>query len=157
MWHPGALSSLLVTSNRYSRVHCLGRCWCHGFPIVEGGTETLKKTTKRGLVLEGRYDKLIHVYRFPWNLKGFPLLNATFLAEVVWGRYNLTRFFFFMLDMFTANPSGWKNSLKHFDRQCNMVDGQSCLYSSPKPLLGFTFSTYPHLAVLDPEKKITEH
>ena len=94
MWHPGALSSLLVTSNRYSRVHCLGRCWCHGFPIVEGGTETLKKTTKRGLVLEGRYDKLIHVYRFPWNLKGFPLLNATFLAEVVWGRYNLTRFFF---------------------------------------------------------------
>ncbi len=35
---------------------------------------------------------IFHQPRFPWN-KGMSLLNHHFGAQVVWGRYNLTRWF----------------------------------------------------------------
>ena len=34
---------------------------------------------------------IFHLSRFPWNLRGFPLLNHHLGAQVVWDRYNLTR------------------------------------------------------------------
>ena len=38
-----------------------------------------------------KWNNISPTDRFPWNFRGFPLLNHHLGAQVVWGRYNLTR------------------------------------------------------------------
>ena len=73
-------------------------------------------------MFESGHTRIFHPPRFPWNFRGFPLLNHYLGGQVVWGRYNLTRlnqivvlFLVFVdwLFLLVAVIFFWENSIGH--------------------------------------------